>query len=240
MLPEFWGFLSPNGFDDFVAWHYNRSGTFSVKSAYHVEWGHQFGNMSHNMSSSSGGTNPIWHKIWKFAVPRKVKNIYMKGHAQCYPQWSQLLLTGILVMMNNFLFCHLFPEDLMHLFFECYPNRELWKILDLSLLILRLWKIGISCVERANYSWKGHFLGMPLVGLFEIILISVWCLSWIRRSVTHEENTPPIGNSWLSILAMCNNFTKTVPRVAPRKMWNGANHQRASLNWTSMLCSIPT
>lgn len=29
--------LSPNGFDDFVAWHYNCSGTFSVRSTYHVE-----------------------------------------------------------------------------------------------------------------------------------------------------------------------------------------------------------
>lgn len=30
-------------FDDFVAWNATRSGTFSVRSAYHVEFEHQFG-----------------------------------------------------------------------------------------------------------------------------------------------------------------------------------------------------
>ena len=55
--------LSLNSFDDFVAWHYNRNGMFSMKSAYHVEWRHQFGNSYQTMASSSRGSNPIWKKV---------------------------------------------------------------------------------------------------------------------------------------------------------------------------------
>jgi hypothetical protein len=35
--------LNHNVFEDFLAWHHTRSGVFSVRSAYHVEWKH------HNM-----------------------------------------------------------------------------------------------------------------------------------------------------------------------------------------------
>jgi hypothetical protein len=31
--------LNINGFDDFLAWHGTRLGTFSVRSAYHTEYG---------------------------------------------------------------------------------------------------------------------------------------------------------------------------------------------------------
>jgi hypothetical protein len=34
--------LFGDGFDDFMAWHGTRSGLFSVRSAYHTEWRHQF------------------------------------------------------------------------------------------------------------------------------------------------------------------------------------------------------
>lgn len=32
-----------NGREDLVAWHFNRNGLFSVKSAYHVQWEHKYG-----------------------------------------------------------------------------------------------------------------------------------------------------------------------------------------------------
>jgi hypothetical protein len=35
--------LNVEGVDDFVAWHYTKSGTFSVRIAYHREWDHKFG-----------------------------------------------------------------------------------------------------------------------------------------------------------------------------------------------------
>ncbi|XP_071674470.1 uncharacterized protein [Lolium perenne] len=46
--------------DDFVSWHYNRNGLFSVKSAYHLEWNHQHGRkLARTNIMGSGGTGAI-------------------------------------------------------------------------------------------------------------------------------------------------------------------------------------
>jgi hypothetical protein len=35
--------LSEQLIEDFIAWHYTKTYTFSVRSAYYLEWEHQFG-----------------------------------------------------------------------------------------------------------------------------------------------------------------------------------------------------
>ena len=60
--------------DDFVSWHHNRSGIFSVRSTYHEEWEHQHGRklrMTNSIQASS--TSPVWSTIWKLNVPSKIK-----------------------------------------------------------------------------------------------------------------------------------------------------------------------
>lgn len=116
--------LSLNGFDDFVAWHYNRNKMFSVRSAYHVEWRHQFGNSYQYMASSSRGSNPIWQKVWKISVPGKVKTFVWKVLHGAIPVKS--------VLVNRHIgtdslcpICHKYAEDLKHLLFDCSPAQEL-------------------------------------------------------------------------------------------------------------------
>ena len=55
--------LSP-GREDVVAWHYNRSGMFSVRSAYHCQWSAQF--------DDNTETSNVWKGMWKLAVPGKI------------------------------------------------------------------------------------------------------------------------------------------------------------------------
>jgi hypothetical protein len=35
--------LNNQGFDDFIAWHYNKNGRYSVRSGYHIQWKHTLG-----------------------------------------------------------------------------------------------------------------------------------------------------------------------------------------------------
>ncbi|WVZ57554.1 hypothetical protein U9M48_007926 [Paspalum notatum var. saurae] len=60
--------------EDHVAWHYERSGCFTVRSAYRlgmelkdIEKGND------TSSSSTGSERPIWKMFWKLPVPQKVK-----------------------------------------------------------------------------------------------------------------------------------------------------------------------
>lgn len=48
------------GRDDLVAWHYNRNGIFSVRSAYHCQWTHQFGKANNRRGASDVGQNQVW------------------------------------------------------------------------------------------------------------------------------------------------------------------------------------
>jgi hypothetical protein len=57
----------------FVAWSLNKIGTFSVKSAYQVDWGSQFGRRLDSDQGAAPKANPMWEGIWKLKVPSKVK-----------------------------------------------------------------------------------------------------------------------------------------------------------------------
>ena len=59
------------GREDGVAWHYNRNGMFSVKSAYHVQWKSSFGNRI-NTRTTGSSTWQVWKKLWKLKVPGKI------------------------------------------------------------------------------------------------------------------------------------------------------------------------
>ena len=57
--------LSEHLGDDFIAWHYTKSYTFSVCSAYYIEWDHSH---HHRLTREDGqGTskrNPVWDIMW--------------------------------------------------------------------------------------------------------------------------------------------------------------------------------
>lgn len=74
--------------DDFEAWNGTRSGTFSFKSAYHIEFKHQFGRHWQWGEGHSGSQlNDILKIIWGLALPMKVKHFAwksLKGVLPCF------------------------------------------------------------------------------------------------------------------------------------------------------------
>jgi hypothetical protein len=66
--------LSPNGMQDFVDWHFTKSGLFTVRSAYHVEWEYQFGRRNPNiMHISESQGSKVSKKLWGLQTPSKIK-----------------------------------------------------------------------------------------------------------------------------------------------------------------------
>lgn len=60
--------------EDFVAWNFTKSFTFTVRSAYYVEWQHQHGTQIRGIDGQGTSTvNPVWEALWKLGVPSKVK-----------------------------------------------------------------------------------------------------------------------------------------------------------------------
>jgi hypothetical protein len=66
--------LSPLAEEDSIAWLGTKNGMFSVKSAYHMEWQHQYGSRARRRDEvGNSEINPVWDICWKLTVPAKVK-----------------------------------------------------------------------------------------------------------------------------------------------------------------------
>lgn len=61
--------------DDCVAWHYEKSGVFSVKSAYMLAMASIRRESQTSSSSASPNDRSIWDRIWKAKIPEKIKKI---------------------------------------------------------------------------------------------------------------------------------------------------------------------
>jgi hypothetical protein len=62
------------GFNDFVAWNLTSHGCFTIRSAYHAQWCHQFGASSSQLAlPRRSAINPVWKIVWKLKIPNKVK-----------------------------------------------------------------------------------------------------------------------------------------------------------------------
>ena len=124
--------LNSHGFDDIIAWHLNRSGMFSVRTAYHEQLAHKF--RAHVNAATGQGpvTSPVvWKQLWNLKVPRKTQI------------FGWIILHGIVptksILSNRHIgtsgecpLCQLDAEDLRHLLFECAPANELWRPLRLQ------------------------------------------------------------------------------------------------------------
>jgi hypothetical protein len=66
--------LARNRMDDFISWHFTKTGVFSVRSCYYVEWEHQHGRKLRRTSGyGTSSTLPIWKTMWSLSVLAKIK-----------------------------------------------------------------------------------------------------------------------------------------------------------------------
>lgn len=78
------------GRKDNLAWHYNKDGLFSVKSAYWVArlLKEEERNGSTLLGGPSDPTSSSWReKIWNLNVPNKVKKIFVESQQQYNSPW---------------------------------------------------------------------------------------------------------------------------------------------------------
>lgn len=124
--------------DDFVAWNATRSGSFSVRSAYHVEFEHQFGHQW-NWADGQGSSqlNNIWKTTWSLSLPEKVKHFVWKTLKGVLPCFGTLAGRHIPVSAQC-PHCRIGMEDIQHCLFACPRAMEIWSELGLKDDIRRL------------------------------------------------------------------------------------------------------
>ena len=117
------------GVDDFRAWHFDKKGIFSVKSAYKVavdcaERESRYGQPS---SSASRGetTNFEWKKIWALPLPNKILHFLWRMATYNLPLRMKLRNRGMKVDTRCPV-CNRYDEDGGHCFLKCKKVRRLW------------------------------------------------------------------------------------------------------------------
>jgi len=138
--------------EDFIAWHPDTKGRFSVRSAYNlyiyeVE-------KEEGMQGQSGEdiTCFNWKRIWKYQVPNKMKHFIWRLAHNSLPLRQNIKRRG--VKLDTICpMCHRLDEDGGHLFLKCKCVRQLWRALDLEEARLLL----VNCTSAKHLSeeiWK--------------------------------------------------------------------------------------
>jgi hypothetical protein len=168
--------LSSHNMDNFVAWHLTKTGTFSVRSAYYIEWESQYGHRVNWQDDGPMNYNPIWEKIWKLRVPNQVKIYLWRIMQETLPCRSVLANRHVPVSAQ----C---PQckDVKHLLFQCTRAKKIWEQLGLDQFIQSAYTL-----DRAGQAVLDHILCtkqrftslLGCANIPELVAVACWYLWW--------------------------------------------------------------
>ncbi|KAM6547817.1 hypothetical protein CsatB_019493 [Cannabis sativa] len=129
--------LSLNSGSDFWSWSGDRSGLFSVKTAYVML-------QKNKPQLTSSDNSGFWRKLWQLKIPPKVKNLLWRAITDCLPTCLQLVtkhvnISGLCPVCTNQ------AESIVHALLTCPFAMSCWNTL------------GISYDTNHPYSFGGWF-----------------------------------------------------------------------------------
>ena len=182
--------LSEHLQEDFAAWHKTKSFVFSVRSAYYIEWEHQFGARTRR-EDGQGASNPnlVWDILWKLSVPSKINIFVWKAPYGTVPGKAILAARHIPVVPICPI-CKGGPEDIRHLRFTCNNAREVWHALGLEEVIDNALVVDRSGSVIPEYIVCHPTRRSPILGglgLQESIVVACWHIWWQRREMVRGK-----------------------------------------------------
>lgn len=207
--------------EDFVAWQYTKSYSFSVRSAYYVEWEHQFGAQTRRGDGQGTmNTNPVWDILWKLQIPSKV----------IFFAWRALhgIVPGMSVLANRHIkvhpqcpVCKQGAEDLRHLMFTCERAKQIWKKLGLHEIITEVLPIdrsGSVILEEllTQPARQSPILGR--LGLRESLLVGAWYIWWQRREFVKGKSIQNPSSTAFAIQAITSNSSSATDQKKVEKI----------------------
>jgi ribonuclease HI len=168
------------GRDNILAWHFDKHGKFSVRSAYKICRDDFIKNS--NCKAAQGGSrqqvDPIWKKIWSLNCPNKVKHFLWRMAHDSQPLRCKLVHRGMEIDPCCPV-CGRDNEDGGHLFFKCKLAKQVWNLLAL---------------EDRRQRLAAQFSAMEAVSVIlsekeemaTLMVITLWSL-WTNRNAFREE-----------------------------------------------------
>lgn len=230
--------LSSRVQEDFWAWHYDKRGIFSVRSAYRMitaikaqreDWvEHRSGH------SNSSADKKSWTFLWKVKIPSKIRVFVWRlahtslptGSVRCSRNMSESDACSI---------CGAAEDTWRHSLFDCQMARCTWALGDEELLE----HVLSNRIEDARLwlFWLFETLNQQELAR---VLVTLWAIWWARRRAVHDNEFQSPVSTWcfinrfledLEIAAISQQKSRAVSpvlRAAPR--WIPPVNELAKLN----------
>lgn len=242
--------LPHRGMEDFLAWHFDKTGVFTVRSAYHLALHNQLkANELGSSSSSTSGERKIWASLWTAPVPQKVKIFAWRLARECLATMENRKKRK-LEIDSTCRICGLGGEDGFHAVISCTKAtalrsliREVWELPDERFLIrsgpdwLLIILDSINAESRAKFLlllWRAWFLrndsvhcsGKASVLGSLLFLQSLWeslFMSTSQGKVDDKGKKPVMQSRLSSPDSHERNHTTTMGWTPPPMGWVKAN-----------------
>jgi hypothetical protein len=188
--------LPRNTCHDFLAWHYEKTGEFSVKSAYRLAYNLQHGvRWKAGSSASKDNSRNVWKPIWNSNVPSKVK-IFGWRAASDNLATKKNKFRRTLELDSTCNICGREEEDSFHATVNCTKARALrWAMRT-------HWDLP---PEHCFYKTGPEWLQQLMANCGEIqrsrILMILWRSWHLRCDVTHGRGEETIARSVAFLLS---------------------------------------
>jgi hypothetical protein len=190
---------------DFMAWHYDKRGIFSVKSAYRVAVDSAARESISGLTSSSSAAeehgNLDWHKIWSLPLPKKVLHFLWRLSTNSLPLRMKLHHRGMQVDTRCPL-CFRLDEDGGHCFVKCKKVKHVWRRAQLEHIRLKL----ITCVNALDFIEE--ILKLPKEDKLKTCLL-LW-LWWHERN---KANAGEVIKSTDDFLSSCDYHFRNIMKA---------------------------
>lgn len=173
--------------EDFLAWHPDRLGIFSVRSAYKL--GLSLANVDSSSSSSEIETSKAWNLIWKCNIPQKVKIFAWRAATNCLATLENKRKRNLAVS-DVCCICGVEKEDVAHALCRCPQAKRLWDVMEVA------GKKAKDIVgSYTGASWILDQLQLVPGEEQPKFLMVLWRTWHVRNEITHGKRPPPIEAS---------------------------------------------
>ena len=201
--------------DDFVSWHFTKTGVFSVRSCCHAEWDHQHGEKLRRTNSyGTSSMLPVWKNLWALKVPAKIKI-----HTWRCPLGA-ILCNGVLAnrhmqTSSQCELCRTDCESIKHAMFMCPRVEEIWKLLGIDNLISHVCSheadggaaLEALLLEALLRDTSARAPLLEEVDRNDLLVTAMWYIWWERRKASHGETVQSPPRTAQAISALVLNYT---------------------------------
>ena len=181
--------LSPRRHEDSLVWTRNRSGAFSVRSAYFLQMEIERKSTGNEASSSNPARlHSFWNGIWSAQVPPKIKTFIWRACNDSLPTRTKLFNKKVLHSFSCVL-CYEEAKTCDHLFLECSFAQAVW----LQSPLLNEYRLypKMKFMDAMNAA-----IQKLSVVVFDTLCIACWMIWTCKNRVVFNNKAPCYHGLW--------------------------------------------